>query len=128
LPEATWEYFIQVGNKWWTTIFGVWHGSAYTRTIRRTASGSVTVPWIVPKLYVHVEPARLDPLIFEDICSYSWEGLLGDSDSDENDSEVEVGATSIAGWWPNLAPRGVYSYHEAGGRRATYCEEEWIWT
>src|SRR5215218_3274210 len=40
VPEPTWEYFVQVGNKWWTTFVGIWHATAYTRTIKTTASGA----------------------------------------------------------------------------------------
>ena len=121
----TWEYFVVVGNEWWTTLFaGVWHGSAYTRTVKRLASESTNVPWdwnfepwIVPYLYASVAP-RVDSL-GQDRC-----GEIGDSDEDYNDSDVEVGSTE-----PYLAPypKGVYSRHSAGGLNAEYCRN-WDWT
>jgi len=123
VPEPTWEYFVQVGNKWWTTLFGVWHGSAYTRTIKRTASGSVTVPWTVPFLSVFVSAASLLP--WEDDYCGNVIGDWGDYDDDENDSDVDVSLTEPAIFG---GPWGVYSSHSAGGLSAYYCEGRWRWT
>lgn len=128
LPEPTWEYWIQVGNSWWTTLFAVWHGSAYTRTIKRTPSGSLSVPWTVPYISAWVSPSH-SPL-GESYCRTGPPiGAESGSDSEEPGSEVSTSMTDV---WPIPFPIppgwGVMSSHVGGGTSARYCGGTWSWS
>ena len=122
-PEPRWEYDVKVGNSWWTTFLGVWHGSGYTRTFKK--SQNMTVPWIVPELYVHVMQASGD-FASEDYCfGLICDGVCGDEDTDYNDDEVSVGATALS---VIFGPWGINSRHHAAGRSALYCDGKWSWS
>jgi hypothetical protein len=122
-PEPKWEYYVKVGNSWWTTFLGVWHGSGYTRTFKK--SQNTTVPWIVPELHVHVMEASGD-FASEDYCfSLICYGGCGDEDTSYNDHEVSVGATALS---IVFGPWGINSRHAAAGRSALYCDGRWSWS
>ncbi len=126
LPEPNWEYVIQVGNSWWTTIIGVWHGSAYTRTIKRISS--YTVPWTVPEISVCIFYAQEVAGPFEDIC-FSWlcpGGTCQECNTNGPDYEATVSDT-VGSVFPS-SPWGVNSKHFAAGRQATYCDGRWRWS
>lgn len=111
-PPRQYEYTVHVGNRWWTTFVGVWHGSAYTRTTRRWAN--TTLPWIVPEIDVWVG-SNFGNITHEDSTCIFW-GLDGNSATSYNDDEVSVGRTQFA----FVKPWGITSYHNGGGRAASY--------
>jgi hypothetical protein len=122
-PEPHWEYIVKVGNQWWTTFLGVWHGSGYTRTVKRTPQ--LTVPWIVPELYVHIMQASSVPLE-EDYCfSLICDGECGDSEHAYNDHEATASDTQLSIFF---TPWGINSTHAAAGRSALYCDGKWSWS
>lgn len=112
-PEPTWEYYVQVGNKWWTTFIGAWHGSAYTRTVKKLAGSSTVVPWTVPLLTASVTDGKDAP--FQDpwckigrICSWCVE-------REEAGPGSEV---TVTNWeFAFYGPWGIESDHSAGGGR-----------
>ena len=113
---------MQVGNTWWTTLVGVWHGSGYTRTVKSTPG--LTLPWIVPELWAHVEPAGEGP--FELPCTpLDAIGGFGAIEYAFYNHEVSVGETEIVFIF---GPWGIGSWHYAAGRYANYCHGKWYWS
>ena len=121
-PPLQWEYIVQVGNSWWTTFLGVWHGSGYTRTVMR--AGSTTLPWDVPALRVSIEPAASDVFAndwcFGVICDHGC-GEVADA---FNAHEVSASDTQLSTFG---SPWGMDSKHGAANLGAIYCDGKWSW-
>lgn len=123
-PEPVWEYYVQVGNKWWTTFIGAWRGSAYTRTVKKIAGNPTMLPWTVPLLTASVAAGKAAP--FKEpwckighICSWCWERA-------EKGPGSEV---TVSNWeFAFYGPWGVESRHSGGGRAAFYCDGYWGWS
>lgn len=128
VPEPTWEYLIQVGNSWWTTFVGVWHGSAWTRTVKKISTSSTTVPWTVPDISACVGYAQQSWIPEDDYCfniSCVPQDYCTDCNTASASHDVSVSITDAALYG---SPWGVNSKHQAAGRTALYCDGRWQWS
>jgi hypothetical protein len=128
--ELHWEYFVRVGNRWWSTFLGAWHGSGYTQTVKRVNLWllyNIQVPWIVSYIKVAVAgEERCDEAgcIPYDVCFHSSHKY------DHHD--VSVSNTDFA----FIEPWGIGSWHtvrfnnDSTGNTyvidAEYCDR-WRW-
>jgi len=115
------EYTIHVGNSWWTTLIGVWHGSAYTRTTRTWQN--TTLPWIVPEIEASVGPTWGNISHVDSRCVFWGNERTMKFAESYNDDEVSVGWTSLA----FIEPWGIVSGHHGGNRWADYNCGKWHW-